>query len=228
MRNPQLEIIQVEEEGRLQDANHGVVFIVGRCDCAANDARIRAEPAPPDRVCQDRDGLTLIGRTERSAQRGFRAKHFEEAGSRLTSQNLRVRKREPVKVDRLNAIEDSLFAGPIEQVGGGNGGLTGVEPDRGRTAAGWRSFARFPEHDDAIGIVIGKRPQQDGVDETEHRGGGADREAQDSASCQGEAWTPTEQTGDLSQFVHWATLAFDSHFNYKLAGLLAVTDCFKI
>jgi hypothetical protein len=33
---------------------------------------------------------------------------------------------------------------------------------------------RFPEHDHAVGIRMGKRMQQDGVDEAEHQGSGAD------------------------------------------------------
>ena len=88
------------------------MLMVGRCDRAANEARICAEPASPDCVRQDGDGLTLIGRSERSAQRGFRAEHLEAAGSGLASQRLIIGKREPVKIDGLHAVEDMLFPAP--------------------------------------------------------------------------------------------------------------------
>ena len=142
-------------------------------DRAADGGDVAAEAPLPEPVSDDHDpprvGDVVLLR-EGAAGDGTDAEHGEVlvrhllAGDRL---GLRVagERRTPAGDDR-DLLEEAGFAPPV-------GVVAGRGPFVGRTAARPQVL---PDHHEPLRMRIGQRPEQDGVDDGEHRGVGADAE----------------------------------------------------
>ena len=74
-----------------------------------------------------------------------------------------------------DVLEDAGLLLPVVELGGGSDGTVAL----GR---------REQELDDAVGVRIGERLEQHGVDDGEDGGVGSDAEGQGGDGCEGEAW----------------------------------------
>ncbi len=121
-----------------------------------DDRRVAAEPPAPERLAKDREAVAarrvLVGREEPPQQRPH-AKRLEEAvGDPGREPDFRPRIAGDVERPGLHPRQMFEGRGPLAPV---------EEVARGDVERLQIGRARFPQRDDAIGVGIGKRPQQD-------------------------------------------------------------------
>lgn len=186
---------RIAERGR-HHAGDRVGLAVER-DRAADDGWIGAEPPHPEAVAQNRDARAaelIVAPREGAAERGTGAHYTEE-----------VRR-------HRRAADVFGVAGPGEHVrratvGGeafdGAALGTPVLEARIRRHVVIEALLRVghPHHHDPVGIVVWQLPQQDGLDDAEDRGVGADAKREGRQRGGSEPWSVGERAQPVFQVV---------------------------
>jgi len=135
---------------------------------------VRGEALAPETVAEQHHAAAaglLLFRKEGAAERGSDSEDGEESGSHLQAFNaLRLvgaGQVEVLKVPGGDGFEDLVAAFPIEVIGDGDELL-------GKSARG----ILLPQGDDSAGAGIGKRVEENDVEEAEDRGVGGDAHAE--------------------------------------------------
>ena len=178
---PDVHVVGEVEPGR-HDAGDRILAVV-HFEQPADDRGVGVEALAPEAIADDRD---LLARVERSALREAgpelrrHAENLEQVGAGLDGADAhRI---------RSGAIETGLGTPPR--------GRVGEDPVEGAViheVHGRQPFLRqrllgvgLPDGDEPIGLPIGERLEQDGVDDAEDRGRGAGAEAQRGNRQRGE------------------------------------------
>ena len=153
------------------DADHGHRHRA-EADGAADHGRVGPEHALPGARAEDREAIAgaVAVRANRSAERGRGAEHVEEAVRHFRSD-------QPLRLpSALGQIEDQPAVGceALERTAV----LLDVQEVRGRMRVFRGGRQRPPHHRDALRVVVGERPQEDGVDHAEEGRVGSDAEGQ--------------------------------------------------
>ena len=171
----------VGDEGLAEDSDDGV-WLVAEREGAADDVGIASEFALPEAVADD-DDFAAVGRVflrgEGAAQHDGRAKEAEVGFADVDA------------VDLLGMVAGEVEAGAAEVVGGDvlkDAGLLPPVVELGGRSGGSFALGRCEQElDDAVGVGIGERLEQDGVDDGEDGGVGSDAKGQGCDGCDGEA-----------------------------------------
>ena len=175
---------------RRQHTNDGVALAVER-ERTAEDVRRSAELVLPEPVAHDDDPAStwqiFVG-TKGPAECRARLNHLEEPGADRAGENrfriAAVRARElPESINR-HAGEPGRCALPVVEVRGRH--------REGRQAWKRRLRRHMKETNEAIGLVVRQRPQQDGIDDAENGGVGADAEGEDQNHAERKSWCPKD------------------------------------
>ena len=184
-------------EGRRHHADDRVARPVD-ADGAADHLRVGAEAPPPERVAEDRDrgpAAEVLAGQERAAEQRPHPEHREETVGGLEAEHgLRAlgahEGHEPVTVGG-DLREDARSRAPVAEVGKRN-------PVRFSAGA----EARFVELHEAVGLLVGQRPQHDRVDQAEDGGGRADAQGQRGHDRRGEPRPPRQQPQREARVLH--------------------------
>ena len=176
-RHHDLAVAHERHEVRAQDADDPERLAIQH-ERLADGVGAAAEPALPQAVRDHRDRLRFVGRLNRAPQLDTRAGDRE------------VVRRYPDRLDALRLTATRQVHAPREARDQGiEGAALGLEVgevgERERLAIRARPDER--EGDESARIAQRQRPQQDRVDQREHRGVGADRERkhEDHAHAEG-------------------------------------------
>ena len=143
-------------------------------DRPADNGRVRAKPARPQSVRENHDPLAAglaVGRGESPASRGRHAERVEEVGCHPAAADLRrvtaARQRHARAKVRRHPLERRARTPPVLEV-------------RIRADVLVEPLTRVvgPDHHQPVGLRVGKRPKQHGVDDGENRGVRSDAERQ--------------------------------------------------
>ena len=143
-------------------------------DRPADNGRVRAEPARPQPVRENHDALPAglpVGRSEAPASRGRHAERVEEVGCYSAAADLRrvaaARQRHARARVRRHPLERRARPPPVLEV-----------RIRGDVLVEPLTRVVGPDHHQPVGLRVGKRPQQHGVDDGEDRRVRSDAERQ--------------------------------------------------
>ena len=173
-------------------------------DAPADDGGIRPERRRPERVAEHdhrRGALSCIAGLDEAAGDRLHAERLEQSGARLErrrEERIAVgghRRREvPERRHRLDAL---LPRRQIDVVADGDELLRDA-----------RAIVAMTEDDEIVGVRIRQRPQQDGLDDGEDRGVGADAQRQRQNGGDREERLSAEQTNTVPQVVEHAHHTF--------------------
>ncbi len=192
-RRPELSAGRGRElEVRRHDANDRVRLCV-ELNRSADDARFRAEDAPPERVAQDDD-------PRRAEQPFFGKKRAAEPRVRLEDGEQLRRSPDARDADRIAGSREREIGAPV-------GGDRFQAPDiglpvferRNRDAIQDTVGVDFPEDDDLLRIVVRQRVEDDGLDDAEERGVRADAEGERHERDQREGRLPPQRAERVSE-----------------------------
>ena len=152
------------------DAEDGVEF-AAHAELSADNAGIAAEMVAPEFVVEDDDvvvaGEGVVG-NEMAAEDDFRAEEeVEPARGYAAGLDL---------FGPVGSGDGEAFASPAVEGVEDGGLLLPVEEVAGGSAVALAGFVVRPEHDDSIAIDVGERGEENGVEEAEDSGGGANAE----------------------------------------------------
>src|SRR5580700_8665346 len=159
----------------------GIQF-AAHAELSADDGGIAAEPFTPEFVVED-DYVIVAGlrvfRNEMPAEKHSRAvEEVEEAGGYAARLDL---------FGPIGGGDGEAIAGPaVDGVAEGSL-LLPVDEVTGGSAVAVAAFVVGPEHDDAVAIDVGEGREEDGVEEAEDGGGGADAQGQGEQGHRGES-----------------------------------------
>ena len=172
-RCPELNRVVRKLEGRRQHAHDFVRHRIEQ-DLPADNRIVAAESFCPDLVSKNHDPVLpddRLVRTERAAQTWRDAEDVEERrGHGAREQSNRLAGAGQISGDYGHAGDcrkRPVHRRPVQEVGW-----------RDHVVEDAFGVSLLPHHDEAIGVRIGKRPKENGVDRGEDRGVGSDPECQ--------------------------------------------------
>lgn len=170
------------------DAENGVEF-AAHAELGADDVGIAAEMVAPEFVVEDDDlfvaGEGVVG-NQMAAEDDFRAEEeVEPAGGDAAGLDL---------LGPVGSGDGEAFAGPAVDGVEEGGLLLPVEEVAGGSAVALAGFVVGPEHDDAVAIDVGERGEEDGIEEAEDSGGGANAQGEGEQGDGSEAGALPEET----------------------------------
>ena len=204
-RHPELAVRVREVEPLGEHPDHGA-GVAAEVDGGADDVGVRSEPVDPGAVAEQHHPVgprpaLLVG--EEAAEVGGRPQQREE------------RRRHP----RPAQGDGAVGARPVDRGGPVGGEL--LERSRVVLEQGHRTVRekrarpspeRLADAHDRLGVRPGQRPQQDAVDDAEHRGVGADAEGEGRDRGEGERALPRELADGVAEVskerVHDACLSY--------------------
>ena len=182
------------DEGEVagEDADHGVLRIV-QADVGADDCGARAEVPLPGGIAEHHD--VIFGGLKAAAERHTDAEEREEIGGdggAVQSARLACAGEDEVGVgiERGHLVEGGALRAPVVEVRGGDGE---------ELAKGGMSF---PEGEEAAGMGVGKRLEEDAVDDSEDGGIGADAEGEREDGDGGEGRILAQAADGVAHVLH--------------------------
>ena len=212
-RGPQLRrLVEPRRHERLERRRHDPDDPVGHVvhrHRAADDTGVRSEAAPPQAVAQQ-DHVPLIrtvfGCGESPPERGRDAEHREVVPAHPhRAQPLRVASRDERRIPGSNRRHLRERAAAVAQIV--KRGVADV--------AGDPSASRSPIITSRSGIRVRQRPEEDGVDDAEDGGVGADAERQRHERREREPGSPRERAHRVAQVL-------EQRFGERQTALIAV------
>ncbi len=179
------------------DSDHGHRHRA-EADGAPDHRRVGPEHALPGTVAQNGQAITrmVAVRSYRAAEGGRSAEHVEKAVRHLRSdQPLRLPRASGQVENQPAVAREALERAAV---------LVDVQEVRGRMGVFRRGRQRPPHHRDALRVVVGERPEEDGVDHAEERGVGSDAEGQGPDRYHGERAVLGEGPQAVSHVLHKA------------------------
>ena len=169
-----------------ENADDGVLLSV-HSDLLTDDGFVAAETVMPEAIAEDGfelfADLSFFGEKIAAEKNGLTedVEELRSAGGRLDALRLRAGAEAQGAAGPCgDGLEGGVLALPVEEVTGGDAVVVAV--DLG------------PDHDDAVGLVVGKGSEERGVDDAEDGGVGADAEGESEDGDGGEAGVFEEET----------------------------------